>query len=322
MATLADNKRDFLLGQGIANGDLARMEKTYYEGLSGLSNPESYSIIDHKRAFFKTFLGLDNASAGVLSISDLERQYLSAPVNEPLATAWNDFYSLHTAIKAPGTPLVWFDSRYPLGFDVALPAADAQISQWNDLSGNTRHAAQGTPGLRPLFKRPGHLDIPGVRFDGTDDTLTFTLPETANPFTVYVVARPTNGTATGVFFLGKNNAFGGAFYTVASSPFLRMWGGTLEVAPTAVLTSATDSILVTGIWNDSSTTVFMKGVQGSTVNDSTGVLGATSQLGAENTSNYYPGDLYSILVYAGAHNTATRQSIERALGAVYGIGVA
>lgn len=38
--------------------------------------------------------------------------------------------------------------------------------------------------------------------------------------------------------------------------------------------------------------------------------------------NYLYGGISALLVYSGAHDTATRQRIERALGRIYGVTVA
>lgn len=61
-----------------------------------------------------------------------------------------------------------------------LDAADAStvttvsgaVSQWNDKSGNARHATQSTSGSRPALTASGLGGLSVVTFDGTDDWLT------------------------------------------------------------------------------------------------------------------------------------------------------
>jgi len=491
MATLADNKRDFLLGQGIANGDLARMEKTYYQGLSGLANPESYSLVDHKRAFFKTFLGLSDAVAGVLSISALEALYLnsklmfepnvvpdpsfegsiswsgltnctvshstdysskgpqslkvtstatanmscisvidtfsstikakaysvqpdevwvaSAWVRTQLASRsawvalawykadgswissdgasaqavpvgtftkfthtsvapalasymiivvslatpasigevfyveesaayrvpipsnpyslnqeWNKFYSLVNAIKSPGNPYAWFDARFPSGFNVALPADNAALSQWNDLSGNGYHAVQGTGGQQPQFKRTAGLGVGKcIQFDGVDDQLVFNSPAINTPFTVYAVFQVLSAGVTESIYGGNpaDNNGTSIFTTSGPAPYIRLWAGPAGSAGESQTLTQTTPVVFTGAWGTTSAIAYVNGIQGTTIVETVGVAGTISYIGSENTA-WGNANIYALVIYNQAHNDATRQSIERALGAVFGIAVA
>lgn len=84
----------------------------------------------------------------------------------------------------------WYNANYVNGIGQAQPAADTAISQWNDLSGNGRHLAQGTGANQPLFRLTGGPDNrPSVNF--VDNTDTMTLANAA------VTARPV--TLVGVF---------------------------------------------------------------------------------------------------------------------------
>ena len=57
------------------------------------------------------------------------------------------------------------------------------VSQWDDKSGNGRHASQATASLQPTYLATGFNSKPVVSFDGSDDELTitstFALGETA-----------------------------------------------------------------------------------------------------------------------------------------------
>lgn len=77
----------------------------YYSARSGLTPVASYTLIDHKRAFFKSQLGLNDIVAGALSISDLERKFLDPLGNRPtwsLNDLWNEYYSLVESVVASG----------------------------------------------------------------------------------------------------------------------------------------------------------------------------------------------------------------------------
>lgn len=317
MATLADNKRDFLLASGITSADLDKMEKDYYASLSGLAY-EPYSVTDHKRAYFAQYLGLSNVEAGQLSISDLERRYLGATVSKSLNDAWNDFYGNIALIKSLG-PLAWHDSRFPNGFNSALPADSAPVGAWADLSGNGHVPTQAIVGRQPLFKKmAGGLPAPSLQFDGIDDELIYNLPATAAPFTVYVVAKAIATTPTGTIFVSNSEP---SIYTSNSSPYLAIWNDPGGGVNASGLSEQTAPIVVSATWGPT-TTIYANGIQGDSVAGSIYTLGTDTYIGAEYSVKFFPGHIYSVIVYADDHNTATRKSIERALGAVYGIGVA
>ena len=74
-------------------------------------------------------------------------------------------------------PTIWNPSMITTA--LWLDAADAStvtvvsgaVSQWNDKSGNSRHATQSTSGKRPLFAATGLNSMPAIDCDGTDDEL-------------------------------------------------------------------------------------------------------------------------------------------------------
>jgi uncharacterized repeat protein (TIGR01451 family) len=47
------------------------------------------------------------------------------------------------------------------------------LAQWDDLSGNGRHATQATTNNRPVFATNAVNGLPAIRFDGTDDVFTY-----------------------------------------------------------------------------------------------------------------------------------------------------
>jgi hypothetical protein len=87
----------------------------------------------------------------------------------------------------------WFDAQYVNGFFNAQPAADAAVAQWNDLSGNGRHAVQGTGANQPLFRLVGGPNNnPSVNFvDSTDVMAIATAGTFARPVTVISVVKNT-----------------------------------------------------------------------------------------------------------------------------------
>jgi len=87
----------------------------------------------------------------------------------------------------------WFDASYINGFFTAQPAADAAISQWNDLSGNGRHLVQGTGANQPLYRvTQGPNGGNAVNFvDATDTMQIATAGAILRPITVIAVIKNT-----------------------------------------------------------------------------------------------------------------------------------
>ncbi len=69
------------------------------------------------------------------------------------------------------------------------------VATWNDISGNTNDATQGTSAAQPLYRTGEVNGLPAVVFDGTDDFMPFDGSLLVNTdFTViFVAARRTNG---------------------------------------------------------------------------------------------------------------------------------
>ena len=60
--------------------------------------------------------------------------------------------------------------------DTGLTLAGTTVSQWADLSGNNRHAAQGAAASQPTVVTNALNGKPVLRFDGVNDFLNFNLP--------------------------------------------------------------------------------------------------------------------------------------------------
>src|ERR1051325_2645969 len=87
----------------------------------------------------------------------------------------------------------WYAADAVNGFFAAQPAADAAISQWNDLSGNGRHLVQGTGANQPLFRLTGGPNnYPSVNFVDSTDTMQVAAAGTQlRPVTVIGVFKNT-----------------------------------------------------------------------------------------------------------------------------------
>ena len=84
-----------------------------------------------------------------------------------------------------------------LKFDTGITTVSDKVSQWNDQSGNDRHAKQAVPSRRPAYSS-GDID-----FDGTDDRFDFDAEFSVNEFTIAVVIDPQQASPTNESILGK-----------------------------------------------------------------------------------------------------------------------
>ena len=112
------------------------------------------------------------------------------------------------------SPIAWYDATDASG--VILNGAD--VSQWNDLSGNGNHLVQATGSRQPLFVASGIGGQPTVRFLGAEFIGPVTLSTAiTQPFTIVHVGKhnlkgsfttPYNGSGTGttqLFYDGGGN---------------------------------------------------------------------------------------------------------------------
>lgn len=65
------------------------------------------------------------------------------------------------------TTSLWLDAADSTTITIATG-----VSEWRDKSGNNRNAGQTTTGNQPAFVSEGFSDLPVVRFDGVNDSLT------------------------------------------------------------------------------------------------------------------------------------------------------
>ena len=122
------------------------------------------------------------------------------------------------AVNATGTITVTSTAWAPtdLGASLALwlDANDAAtitqsgglVSQWNDKSGNNRHATQATSGSRPTYTASGLNGKSVLTLDGTDDNMSISAPFANNAGTALIVYKP-NSDNIYCLFTGDNDSW-------------------------------------------------------------------------------------------------------------------
>jgi len=98
---------------------------------------------------------------------------------------------------------LWLDAADTDGDGVA--ESGGSLASWADKSGQANHAVQPTSAKRPQQVADQLNGNPAVRFDGSDDMMSF--PEISNIRTVFWVAEEDAGTSSTRFLLGHSSRY-------------------------------------------------------------------------------------------------------------------
>jgi hypothetical protein len=221
----------------------------------------------------------------------------------------------------------------------------AAVTQWNDLSGNSRNFTQSTGSLQPSYVESDtdFNKMPVINFDGSDKLeLAFDAGLNTNEFTTFIVTAVSSDTdaieaiidsrsaspvtRSGFNFYADMRNSGGAnnweFWVGADSSWSAISAGSSTVS-----TSGVPSILVGQISGGdgagaSATQLFR--VNGTQIGTATPTFykstADASQIGTNATSSYQlNGDMAEIIQYNRALTTAEIERVEAYLGAKYGI---
>lgn len=190
------------------------------------------------------------------------------------------------------------------------------ISQWNDSSGNTRHATQATGSLQPIYKAAIQNGLPVVRFDGADDQLKTGIFTLNQPTTWFIV-----GAYRGVFNAAKNvftDGLSAAFCNVISRDGATLQGCFAGITALDVTTTPQAFHVYTVLFNGASSEIRVDGGIAITGNAGTNNAGGVS-LGASATGTQTgDADLAEVLAYSITPSTINRQNIEANLKSRWG----
>ena len=85
------------------------------------------------------------------------------------------------------------------------------VSSWGDSSGNARHVVQASSGNQPIYKENGANGMPYVKFDGSDDFLSYAYDSSNSPFlnpdvlTIFTVTTDITGMNGGILSSRNGN---------------------------------------------------------------------------------------------------------------------
>jgi hypothetical protein len=178
-------------------------------------------------------------------------------------------------------PRLWTPADLPIGtLSVWLDAADSStitiatgVSQWRDKSGNDAHATQTTAANQPAYSQTGFFGLPGITFDGSNDSLSISTTQNQNTthgvYWVFVrrgagtgadTYRPSVSVLTsssdrgGLHYVKNSNNFGASYpYYSGSSLFSYDLGsGTAYNNTNAQVMAFQSNVTGWGVWRNGS----------------------------------------------------------------------
>lgn len=152
-------------------------------------------------------------------------------------------------IPAALTDIPWYTAAWA-GDDSAGFIDNTAVSLWPDISGNGRDFEQVNSSRQPLFiSSATELNgKPALQFDGTDDTIAYTLPsDITHPMSVVIVAY-TYSDSNDYEYVSANNM--GLSIDNTGSHGLRLWGPSATIIPWTTSLRDTTSLLV-GVYTTS-----------------------------------------------------------------------
>lgn len=215
-----------------------------------------------------------------------------------------------------GTPLLWLDATRITG----LNDGDA-VTTWADLSGNGKHATQGTAAKQPTYRIAGVNGRPTVQFDGGDALAVPAIDLTGtSAVTVFLVATAAAGSVQ-VFYefsdLVTSVSDGFLVYRDAANAVIGQHRGNVGdsafACTTALTTTAAlaafvfDKSLATNEvagWRNGNT----GGTRASNSNNTNAFGNRASYVGGRAAGSVFlTGHVCELAVYDRAHDDATQQ---------------
>ncbi|MHC1706241.1 MAG: PKD domain-containing protein [Bacteroidales bacterium] len=99
--------------------------------------------------------------------------------------------------------------KHWLSADQVVIDTDNRVLSWLDLSSNHCHATNPNTQQQPLYKQSGLQGNPTIKFDGTNDILSSTLPTASLNFDIFIVS--TLGQVSGPYYNGNTSSNGYGF---------------------------------------------------------------------------------------------------------------
>lgn len=138
--------------------------------------------------------------------------------------------------------LAFWMSLSPTATRTSTISYGTNISGVTDVSGNARNLSQSTDTAQPVYQATGFNGLPTIAFDGSNDSLSFSVPQAYNQAIIAVINTASIGTGDRIF-LGRSFSGGepGLYLGAAIGnyrPSIYWSIGYFALQPTAIQTRA------------------------------------------------------------------------------------
>lgn len=222
------------------------------------------------------------------------------------------------------SPALWLDASDT----TTITHTAGLVSQWNDKSGNGRHATQGTALNQPITNTTTVNGKNAIDFNGT--THSMALPSYFNnlstkDYTIYIAFRPDTTTGTDTLFANEAAGNGLAMY-YTSSNFRGVSTSFGTISDEIALSTTIAPHIAMLRKNATEFRMFRDGMFGSSKVPSAGFTATFGTwIGASNNgsfNNLMDGSMCEVLIYEATHTEAQVNSVNTYLSLKWGIPVA
>jgi len=218
------------------------------------------------------------------------------------------------ASAAPASsPLLW------LRADAGVQSTSSKVYQWDDQSGNGKHATMTVDARKPTLVSGALNGLPVIRFGGAQ-SLNLLNPASPTAFTVFIVGKNSKATETFSMILGPGGSFPNnqLRWENGSQALFVGTGNNLPVITSTIGNTRVYHVL-SARYDGSVLKVYRNGNPLSSHSFTTSGPWTLSNVGAWYSTYFMTGDLAEVLIYSRALTETERSQTNTYLGTKYGL---
>ena len=220
---------------------------------------------------------------------------------------------LNGGLLAPVSPILyqpqlWLDASD----EDTIAHSSGKVIQWDDKSGNGKHATQGTDADRPITKTRNINGLNVLDFDGANHYLGFTEIDESSGLTMFAVGDVDAAAANGVY-VGSSGT-GGVSFRSDSSYFIDIvrTGQAVVMGGTVSVRTKTHQ-LITVATSSAGNQAWLQGVSMESNATDPAYTSGIARIGHADNAGHYNGSIGEILVFNSILSDAIRINIQNYL---------
>lgn len=198
---------------------------------------------------------------------------------------------------------LWLDASRIVGL-----SNDDKVSQWDDFSGNSRHAVQANSTYQPIYKTYVQNGLPAVRFGSASGVKLTTPAFSLANFSLYIVTNRISRDVTYPIIIGQDDKNTGlSIQSEASQTTFRYVLGAGDIVGSAAVNGTT--YLLSFLANTTNLYAWINSTSQGSSNNNSGATPRTKSitLGEHSgTGNRYTGYIMEIAIFESSHSEAER----------------